>query len=50
MLSILFGSTIGILSVATVVGAIVIVAFWLFYWIQHQSRQYLDHEPTPKGH
>lgn len=46
MLSILFGSPIGLLSIATVVGAIVIVAYWLFYWIQHQDRQYLDHEPN----
>jgi hypothetical protein len=43
MLSILFGSTIGILSILTVVGAVVIVGFWLAYWIRHQDKHYLDH-------
>lgn len=31
MLKILFGSSIGILSIVTVVGAIVVVVFWTWY-------------------
>jgi hypothetical protein len=31
MLNVLFGSTIGILSIITVVGAIVVVSFWSYY-------------------
>lgn len=43
MLKILFGSSIGIMSVLTIVGAIVVVAFWVAYWIKHQDKNYLDH-------
>lgn len=43
MLKILFGSTIGLLSIAAITGAISIVGFWLFYWIRHQDKKYLDH-------
>jgi hypothetical protein len=31
MLKVLLGSTIGILSIVTVVGAIVVVAFWSYF-------------------
>lgn len=43
MLKVLFGSSIGIMSVLTIIGAIVIVAFWAAYWIKHQNKKYLDH-------
>lgn len=43
MLKILFGSTIGIMSVITITGAMVIVLFWLIYWLKHQDKKYLDH-------
>ncbi|TCV89095.1 DUF3149 domain-containing protein [Sulfurirhabdus autotrophica] len=43
MLKILFGSSIGIMSVLTIVGAIVVVGFWVAYWFKHQDRKYLDH-------
>ena len=43
MLEVLFGSSIGILSIITIIGAIVIVGFWFAYWVKHQDRKYLDH-------
>lgn len=43
MLKVLFGSSIGLMSVLTIVGAIVVVAFWAIYWLRHQDKKYLDH-------
>lgn len=43
MLKILFGSTIGIMSILTVIGAIVVVAYWLYFLVKHQDGKYLDH-------
>lgn len=37
MLDILLHSQIGLLSVVTVVGAIVSVVFWLIYFLKHQK-------------
>lgn len=31
MLKVLFGSSIGILSIVTVVGATVVIGFWLYF-------------------
>ncbi|MDA8384086.1 MAG: DUF3149 domain-containing protein [Betaproteobacteria bacterium] len=38
MLKILFGSPIGILSLATVLGSVLVVGFWVIYWARHQSK------------
>lgn len=38
MLKILFGSSIGILSIVTVVGAILVVAFWSWYMYKKSSK------------
>lgn len=32
MLDVLFGSPTGILSIITVLGAILVVVFWVVYW------------------
>lgn len=37
MLDILFGSSIGILSLVTVVGAIAVVVVWFAYFMMKQS-------------
>lgn len=44
MLKVLFGSSIGLLSIATVIGATVVVAFWAYFLIKHQDKKYLDHD------
>jgi len=33
MLHVLFGSSVGILSIATIGGAIAVIGFWIFYFI-----------------
>jgi predicted PurR-regulated permease PerM len=35
MLNVLFGSTTGILSIITVLGALLVVVFWAIYWFMH---------------
>jgi predicted PurR-regulated permease PerM len=32
MMQVLFGSSTGILSIITVVGAMLVVVFWVVYW------------------
>ena len=32
MMQVLFGSSTGILSIVTVVGAMLVVVFWVVYW------------------
>lgn len=43
MLQVLFGSSIGILALLTVIGSVAIVAFWIYFWIKHQNKSHLDH-------
>jgi hypothetical protein len=38
MLKVLFGSTIGILSIVTVVGATVVVVFWAYYLYKKSAK------------
>jgi len=38
MLKVLLGSSIGILSIVTVVGAILVVAFWSWYMYKKSSK------------
>lgn len=44
MLKVLFGSTTGIMSIATIVGATIVVVFWAYYLIKHQDKKYIDQE------
>lgn len=44
MLKVLLGSSIGLMSIATVIGATIVVAFWAYFLIRHQDKKYLDHE------
>lgn len=44
MLKVLLGSSTGLLTIATVIGATVVVVFWVYFLIKHQDKKYIDHE------